>query len=272
MAKGKDSAAKKEVAKKVAEPKDATKEKKSAPKKEKVSKKELENVGKKIAQNAGSIEFPESNGFEITPDIKQEEAKAPIFIEDKSELKVIEEKPEPMVSEEKIEPVAEVKTEAPAVEPGVTNPAVLQESYVDSIKEKIAAANKAKADWLAKMREEKLVDEGMKKIEEQEKKEAEPVAEVENTSEVGNDLPLGEEVKEEIKTEESPLSDFEAKQEAILESYIKVRGSYTDINHFELANTGFDIHSTGSNLEHKVGRFTMRRMYVGAYWNVTENK
>jgi len=150
------------------------------------------------------------------------------------------------VTETVTETVVEAVVETPSVvrEKSV---AEVQQEYVDKLKNQIAEANKAKADWLVRITEERKVAEEMKALEVEASKETIPEAPAE--------------VAQEMNT-----------QEAILDRYLKTRGSHTDINHYELANTGFDIHALDSNLNCVVGRFTLIRPYVGGYWNVTEKK
>jgi hypothetical protein len=155
-----------------------------------------------------------------------------------------------VASEVVVETVTETVVEAVVETPSVVREksvAEVQQEYVDKLKNQIAEANKAKADWLVRITEERKVAEEMKALEVEASKETIPEAPAE--------------VAQEMNT-----------QEAILDRYLKTRGSHTDINHYELANTGFDIHALDSNLNCVVGRFTLIRPYVGGYWNVTEKK
>jgi hypothetical protein len=212
--------------------------------------KDLKKASKSAAKVA--IEFPSQEKIES----KVEE----VAVEVASE--VVAETVAEAVVEAVVEAVAETPT--PVKEKSV---AEVQQEYVDKVKNQIAEANKAKADWLAKIAEERQVAEAMKakdeadakaKAEEEAKAEAEAPKEVVSET---TEIPAEVEAAPEMTT-----------QEAILDKYLKTRGSYTDINHYELANTGFDTHALDSNLTCVVGRFTLTRPYVGGYWNVTEKK
>lgn len=201
-----------------------------------------------------------SKGTDRKKDLKKAtKAVAKVTANDVPTMSFEEEKVDTVVAEVvKTPEVAEevVETEVVAEVPREKNIAEVQADYVENMKSKIAELNKAKADWLAKNAEEMAAN----------KKEAElKAAEV---SEEITEEPL-EKISEEVVGDITPAKPS---QEEFLERYLKIRGSYTDINQYELSNYGFDIAVLDSHTTYVVGRFTMSRTFIGAYWSVVEQK